>query len=346
MLRPWFTIIALEEPENHLAPFYLSRMINLMKSLASDDKAMGILTSHSASALARVEPTQVRHVRQDIGKQVSCIKPIKLPAKTDASNKFIYEAVKSHPELYFSKLVILGEGRSEEIVIPKLAKAFHKDLELDPAFVSFVPLGGRHVNHFWKLLFDLQTPFVTLLDYDLGRYQAGHYRLKYAVDQLEQNGITHPSLVKPKNAQAWNDLIVQNKTEAQAWWDWLQENNVFFSTSLDLDMMMLSAYPAAYNAVALLPATLPQADYEKSVFGESGSGLASYATPPTQQHLATYDALFKKGSKPVAHIEALSTLTDQQIKDGCPLPLKTLFERCAKILNIPLDAPAVVDSQS
>ncbi|WP_189582223.1 ATP-dependent nuclease [Litorimonas cladophorae] len=348
MLRPWFTIIALEEPENHLAPFYLSRMINLMKSLASHDKAMGILTSHSASALARVEPTQVRHVRQDIEKQVSCIKPIKLPVTTDVANKFIYEAVKSHPELYFAKLVILGEGRSEEIVIPKLAKAFHKDLELDPAFVSFVPLGGRHVNHFWKLLFDLQTPFVTLLDYDLGRYQAGHYRLKYAVDQLEQNGITHPSFVKPTDAQAWKNLIVQNKTEAEAWWNWLQENNVYFSSPLDLDMMMLSAYPSAYSGIASLPTPLPPGGYDKSVFGESGEGVQAYPPNlvPTPTELAIYDALFKKGSKPVAHIEALSTLTDQQVKDGCPPPLKTLFERCAQILNIALDVPLVVDNQS
>lgn len=341
VLRPWFTIIALEEPENHLAPFYLSRMINLMKNLASDDRAMGILTSHSASALGRVEPAQVRHVRQDIKKQTSCIKPIKLPVKTDDANKFIYEAVKSHPELYFSKLVILGEGRSEEIVIPKLAKAFHKDLELDPAFVSFVPLGGRHVNHFWKLLIDLQTPFVTLLDYDLGRYQAGHYRLKYAVDQLEQNGIVHPSLTKPKNANGWQEMMAQNKAAANEWWRWIQEQNVYFSTALDLDMMMLSSYPSAYSAIANLPDPLPDTDYEKSVFGESGEGLALYVSneKPTQNQLATYEALFKKGSKPVAHIEALSTLSDQEIKDGCPLPLKSLFERCAKLLNIPIEAP-------
>jgi putative ATP-dependent endonuclease of OLD family len=39
-------------------------------------------------------------------------------------------------------------------------------LEVDAASVSVVPLGGRHVNHFWRLLHGLDIPHVTLLDLD------------------------------------------------------------------------------------------------------------------------------------------------------------------------------------
>lgn len=52
--------------------------------------------------------------------RISSVKEIKLPDLTVESYKFIKEAVKSYPELYFSKLVILGEGDSEEIVLPKI----------------------------------------------------------------------------------------------------------------------------------------------------------------------------------------------------------------------------------
>lgn len=53
--------IALEEPENHLYPFYLSRMIGLMKDLTDEPDVIDIMTTHSASALRRLEPRQIRH---------------------------------------------------------------------------------------------------------------------------------------------------------------------------------------------------------------------------------------------------------------------------------------------
>jgi putative ATP-dependent endonuclease of the OLD family len=61
--------------------------------------------------------------------------------------------VRAYPELYFASLVVLCEGDSEEIVLPRLATPL--GLPLDRRFVSVVPLGGRHVNHFWRLLRDL-----------------------------------------------------------------------------------------------------------------------------------------------------------------------------------------------
>ncbi|MCD8551010.1 MAG: ATP-dependent endonuclease, partial [Shewanella xiamenensis] len=82
----------------------------------------------------------------------------------------------------FSKLVILGEGDSEQIVLPKLLEHFAKDI--DGHSISVVPLGGRHVNHFWRLLNSLKIPFVTLLDFDIDRNGGGFGRMKYVVEQL------------------------------------------------------------------------------------------------------------------------------------------------------------------
>ncbi|WP_298856925.1 AAA family ATPase [uncultured Sulfitobacter sp.] len=338
-LKPWLTIIALEEPENHLSPFYLSRMIALMSSLCASDSAMGILTSHSAGAIRRVKPEKIRYMRHDEQKRVSYANSITLPAKTDEKYKYIYEAVRSNPELYFAKLVVLGEGRSEEIVIPKLAKAFDPQLDLDPAFVAFVPLGGRHVNHFWKLLNDLNIPHVTLLDYDLGRHNAGPLRLKYVTDQLLSIGTESP-FDKLKNAAAWRGL---GRTELNKRYQWAKENGVHFSLHLDLDMMMLKAFPEQYQSISRIKdvSELDADDYVESVFGKSGNGLTDYKkSSPTATELAIYDDLFKKGSKPISHIEAIALLTDEELKAQCPKPLQRLFEDCAARLGIDLSPEA------
>ncbi|SFJ31012.1 ATP-dependent endonuclease [Caulobacter sp. UNC279MFTsu5.1] len=331
-VRPWLTVLALEEPENHLAPFYLSRMVGLMTEQARSPAVMGLLTTHSASALRRVAPQQVRHIRHNAATLTSKVNPIKLPPIASDAHKFVQEAVVSHPELYFSRLVILGEGRSEEMVLPRVARALHADLELDPAFVAFVPLGGRHVNHFWRLLDGLQIPYVTLLDYDLGRSGGGPRRLKYAVDQLEVIGVEIPLLPRPTKAADWDTL---DGAYIAAWIEWLRTRDVFYSRDVDLDMMMLQAFPAAYGAVAGVAAPISTDGYEESVFGK-GKGLEMFdaLTAPTALHLAQYDALFKKGSKPVAHVEALAELEVEAIKARCPEPLKALFDRCRALLGL------------
>ena len=63
VLLPTLTLIAVEEPENNLAPFFLSRIIRQVESLTERARAQAVVSSHSASILGRVDPTQVRHFR-------------------------------------------------------------------------------------------------------------------------------------------------------------------------------------------------------------------------------------------------------------------------------------------
>jgi putative ATP-dependent endonuclease of OLD family len=335
-LRPWLTIIVLEEPENHLAPFYLSRMLNMMLDLTEDESAMGIITSHSPATVRRVTPQQVRHVRLCRKELTSHIRSIELPPAANDQYKFVQEAVQSHPELYFSHLVVLGEGRSEQIVLPLIARAHGKEYELDPSFVAFVPLGGRHVNHFWRLLHNLEIPFLTLLDYDLGRHGGGPLRIKYAVDQLALLGVTLPLLHRPADADGWKALPHPQLVE---WAKWLRTKNVFYSAKLDLDMMLLRAFRPEYGIISGVNEVENAADYSKAVFGEKGQGLALYPpdAAPSQLDLARYDALFKSSSKPVSHIQVLSSLAPPRIREGCPEPLKALLDRARTLLSPPTD---------
>lgn len=93
--------------------------------------------------------------------------------------------------------MVLVEGDSERIVLPKLAEAL--DLLVAPAFVAIVPLGGRHVQHFWRLLEQLGIPYATLLDLDLGRKGGRFGRIKTAIEKLIERGKKKNTLLLTTN---------------------------------------------------------------------------------------------------------------------------------------------------
>jgi putative ATP-dependent endonuclease of OLD family len=139
---------------------------------------------------------------------------------------------------------------------------------------------------------------------------------------------------------AWRAL---GKPELKKWYAWVKTQGVYFSLSLDLDMMMLKAFPEPYQSISSIKDTskLNAEDYVESVFGKAGNGLTDYTTnAPTAAELAIYDDLFKKGSKPISHIEAMTLLTDEELKAQCPKPLERLFKDCATRLGIDLSLEA------
>ncbi|MGY8871551.1 MAG: ATP-dependent nuclease, partial [Pseudomonadales bacterium] len=158
MKLPIFSLIALEEPENHLSPHYLGRVVKLIKEYGSHDLCQAVVSTHSASLVGRVEPKQIRHFRLESETKSTHVQSLKLPTDRDEQAKYVSEAVKAYPEIYFAKLVILGEGDSEQVILPKLLELYGRDL--DAHSISVVPLGGRHVNHFWRLLESINIPYI------------------------------------------------------------------------------------------------------------------------------------------------------------------------------------------
>ncbi len=119
---PVFTLIALEEPENSLSPHYLGRIVCALNTMTKNVDAQALIATHAPTMLRRVAPELIRYLRLTEARKtrVTCIK---LPEKTDDAHKFVREAVQAFPEIYFSRLVVLGEGDSEEIVLPRLLQA-------------------------------------------------------------------------------------------------------------------------------------------------------------------------------------------------------------------------------
>ncbi len=318
---PAFTILAMEEPENSLSPHYLGRIVNALKGSIGVD-AQALIATHAPSMLRRVDPENIRYLRLGPNR-CSLVSGIVLPAKEDVAHKFVREAVQAFPEIYFSRLVVLGEGDSEEIVLPRILQA--KGAPVDESAVTIAPLGGRHVNHFWRLLSQLGTPYITLLDLDLARYQGGWGRLKYVNDQLTEFEI-HKAL--PYGFPAWDDANTRIREKnvpitgsSETVFDHLEARGIFFSAPLDLDFAMLTAFPKAFNAIPVAP-TL---ESQKAVLGKSHEGADQY-TPQEQAWFDAYHHYFKLNSKPAAHLSALSSLSDGELLAGLPPSLDRLAD--------------------
>ncbi|GAA0568075.1 ATP-dependent endonuclease [Halomonas salifodinae] len=334
---PALTLIAVEEPENNLAPFYLSRIIRQIEDLTSGGRAQAVVSSHSASILARVDPSQVRHFRLNPADRTAQVRVIRLPAGHEDASKFVREAVRSYPELYFSRFAVLGEGASEEVVLPRLAKAM--GLDIDRSFVAVVPLGGRHVNHLWRLLTDLDIPYATLLDLDWGRDGGGWGRIKTVCTQLLEIGVpvqeifAQPNLANPSaNLATFDANAIEDYAGIAEWAYALRRHNVFFSSPLDLDYSMLRAFPAAYQVTEqgrLGPS--PRGEPRAAVFGEQGRGDL-YAADQ-ELLLRWYRYLFLGRGKPSTHVRALSSQTPEALMTHAPDELRALLTSIANRLT-------------
>lgn len=323
---PVFTLVAVEEPENSLSPHYLGRIVSALNTMAQHPDAQALIATHAPSMLRRVAPEHIRYLRLTEARQ-SRVTHILLPEDTDEAHKFVREAVQAFPEIYFSRLVILGEGDSEEIVLPRLLQV--KGAPVDESAVTIAPLGGRHVNHFWRLLSALQIPYLTLLDLDVARYAAGWGRIKYVNDQL---GKFRPEQKLPKGQviPKWDStkyLVRDYENYLQE----LEERGVYFSHPMDLDFAMLLSFPDAYG----VEEDEPDESTIKAVLGKSHHDPGQYSEEELKL-FSTYHQRFKIGSKPAAHIEALAQLTNAELLEDMPASLSRLADAViAKVAELP-----------
>jgi putative ATP-dependent endonuclease of OLD family len=334
-LRPaLFTLVAMEEPENSLSPHYLGRVINTLTVFSRNNDGQAIIATHAPSLLRRVPPENVRYLRLSVNRQ-TVVKSIILPDAAHSAHKFVREAVQAFPELYFSRLVILGEGDSEEVVLPRLLEA--KGLAGDEMSISVVPLGGRHVNHFWRLLHDLEIPQVTLLDLDLGRHQGGWGRVKYALQQLLKfptikSDLSQKHLVDFAKWDGDEQLLASK--EGKNWIKFLESAGVFFSSPLDLDFAMLCQFPDEYG-VEDDDLDDPDEETISAVLGKNHGSVAQYSKEE-QQYFDSYHRCFQLDSKPAAHLDALSQLDGSELKDSMPDSIDRLLKVVkAKLKELP-----------
>lgn len=245
---PELTILLVEEPENHINPQLLGNALTNLRSISKNENSQVVFTSHNPSVVKRIDPEEIRHVRMESLFESSVVNKLVLPDKESDAYKYVKNAVIAYPELYFSSLVILGEGDSEEIIIPFFLN--EKYPNLDSVGISVVPLGGRHVNHFWKLLNQMQIPYITLLDFDLERHGGGWSRIKYAIEELikVKPNVGKVGIVNSNNtiADIIDDLDKREDNNYEGWLNFLQKSSIYYSYPLDVDFLMLENYKNDY----------------------------------------------------------------------------------------------------
>jgi putative ATP-dependent endonuclease of the OLD family len=315
-----FTLIALEEPENSLSPHYLGRILEALRLFSQSPDAQAIVATHSPSVVRRVKPEAIRHLRLDTERR-SVVTTIQMPPESDEAYKFVQEAVEAFPELYFARLVILGEGDSEQVVLPRMLEA--AGMFTDLSCISVVPLGGRHVNHFWRLLSGLGIPYITLLDLDTARYQGGWGRVRYAFGQLLEHPTARIKEVGLNKSHidtlpAWDDRdhLVNSSERGTKLLEFLESCGVYFSMPLDLDFAMLGAYPDAYHLKEENVGE-PEDDTLAAVLGRKRHMETQYSSEQ-RALFAEYHRMFQNGSKPVRHLSALANLTDKELLAALP----------------------------
>ncbi len=365
---PVLTIIALEEPENHIAPHLMGKLIKNLINIAKKTNAQTIMTSHAPAIIKRINPENLRYFRMNAEFFNTEVRSITLPDKEKLSDqyKYIKEAVKAYPELYFAKLVILGEGDSEEIILPKFIEAYGNNI--DSSGISVVPLGGRHVNHFWRLLMDLRIPHITLLDLDRERDGGGWGRIKYAIEQLIKNGVPKSELLQIKGGlmsdeqfsqmDSWD--VTDTKT-MQSWIDMLENHNVFYSTPLDIDFLMLENL--GENYILLLDKNEgPRIEIERdgvktrvniqdidegmftdelqmriskdvsNTLKECGGDGKTY-TEEQKKWMMWYNYFFLNRGKPSTHIAVLSQMSDEDFRMNTPSIIQRIIKRIEELLG-------------
>lgn len=345
---PALTIFAFEEPENHLSPYFLSRLLSELEVLTKTNRVQGVVTSHAPAIVGRIEPIAIRYIWRTGISGISTVARLALPEDDVDAAKFVREAVRAHPEIYFARHAVFGEGASEEIILPRLAEAL--GVPIDRSFVAIVPVGGRHILHFWRLVAQLGIPHTTLLDLDLGRSTGDILQFNAAARALyELAKPADPGSAKNlKNAigltrpKAWGEEGVDRKW-LEGWVAFFETQGVFMSGPLDLDMMMLSAFPSAYKKLPV-GARGPQSpdDTErqlaaaKRVLGEDGLGIAPYEGTPEMALFPWYAYLFLgTRGKPAAHLSALGEIDSLSLELFCP----PVLERLIKHVKASLEAP-------
>ena len=145
--------------------------------------------------------------------------------------------------------------------------------------------------------------------------------MKYAVSQLNE---FRPDVIRDKDDSeipAWNSDHDFPQFADTGWLKLLEDHGVFFSYPLDLDLMLLDAYPDAYNVVRMTPTqTRKKAVLGKACFNADRLG---------DEYLQLFDEYhrqFNSRSKPARHIAAMSKLTDEELLGALPDPLQRLVK--------------------
>jgi putative ATP-dependent endonuclease of the OLD family len=362
-IKPVHTILITEEPENNIAPHLLGQLVSKISQISSTHLCQSIVSSHSESIISRINPIDIRIVFNDNNTFSSSVYEVGLFESDFRNFKFIKNVIKKHPQLYFSKCVILVEGESEKIVLPEMLKA--RGIDLDQNLISIVQIDGRFADDFWRLLSNLKIPFITLLDLDTEREHGDFKTIAYNLELLQHHGFISEDIDLESGKKLFEDKVIDgmksweiddldSKGLLHGWAKVSEEFNLYYSYPLDFDLLMLESYPNEYKAILKsnegpripklgkirdieLDDKMPD-EYvkriEKSVENvlKSEDNIGKTYSDFQKKLMIWYNYFFLDSGKPINHYKALQIILEKKSFSVLPPVIDRIILRIEEIL--------------
>ncbi len=190
--------LAIEEPEAHLHPHLQRQLIGNLKLIQKKFKdefeidIQFIITSHSSNIIKKIEYNELRILRKNRMNFSNCLdipdnildiilddilgaqrNNVKLRKRKRQPLISIFSKIISfYSEIFFSKIVILGEGQTEEGAIPVFASIL--DLDFDNFGISYLNTKGEgNIEYYVKILNAFSIPYLYVKDKDKGQNISG-----------------------------------------------------------------------------------------------------------------------------------------------------------------------------
>ena len=156
--KPFFPILAAEEPEAHLHP-------NAQKTLyrqLEESKGQVIVSTHSPYLAAMAKQTELRYLKRSDNGIV--VRFLSIEDEEDR-RRLQREVIHSRGEILFSKALILCEGETEEQALPMLFEKYFGS-ECFVLGVSVIGVGGKGKKYlpFLKFTKDFEIPVFIFSD--------------------------------------------------------------------------------------------------------------------------------------------------------------------------------------
>ena len=132
----YYPIIAIEEPESHLHPNAQKKLYSQINNIIGQK----IVATHSSYIAGSAKLKEIRSICKTLV-NISIGKFIEVDFTPEEIRKIHRQVINTRGELFFSKLVILSEGETEEQALPIIIKR-HFDKGPIELGVDFIGVGG------------------------------------------------------------------------------------------------------------------------------------------------------------------------------------------------------------